>query len=62
MKMVTFHLFRHFRLHFDFCLEEVLKQLELLTFAVKGHSVGVDRANGELLGCWAILHARQDLS
>ena len=49
--MVDFHLLRHFRLNLDHGVEEILEQFKLLTSAVKGYRIGVDRANSELLGC-----------
>ena len=59
--MVDFHLFRHFWLHLDDSMKEILEQFEFLTFAVKGHCIRVDRTDGELLCCWSILHICQDL-
>ena len=59
--MVDFHLFGHFWLHLDHCVKKIFEQLKFLTFAVKGYGLGVDRAYGDLLGCWSILHVRQDV-
>ena len=59
--MVDLQLFRNLRLHFDHRLEEILEQLEFLTFAVKSFCIRVDRSDGELLGCWSILQTCQDV-
>ena len=42
MEVVDFHLLRHLGLHLDHDVEEILEQLKFLTFAIKGHCVGVD--------------------
>ena len=59
--MIDFHLFRHFWLQLDHGMEKVFEQFKFFTFAIKGHSIRIDWAYSELLGCWTTLHICQDI-
>ena len=45
VKMVNFCLVCHYGLHFDHCVEQVLKKLKFLTLSVKCHGSGCDWSN-----------------